>query len=308
MPPTTPPYRTLLLLLLALLAFASAFVATRAAVAVIHPSALACGRYLTASLVFAAMALAKAPTRPIGREWIRLAVCGALGIGLYNIGFNQGIHEVPAGTTSLIMNGVIPLGTALGAIALLREKIGWRWWLAMAGAVAGLLAIALGRDGRLGGSGIPWLLVASACGVVLNLGQKPLLPRMGALSVTSWIIWFGTLPLLPWAPQLVSDLRAHPAALVQVLYLGVVPGALAYLLWAIAMRRFSAAHTGMTLFTLPAQVVFFAWLFLGELPAPSALAGGALIILSVAWAAWPRGQQSPVPKAPIDTPTKSIAP
>lgn len=290
-PASAHPRSPLCFLLLALLAWASAFVVTRAAVRSISPGALACGRYLTASIVFVLIAIRIRPALPAQSDWWRLALAGVSGIGIYNLTFNAGISTVPAGTASLVLNGIIPLGTALGSMTLMKERIAGRWWLASACSLAGLIAIAWGRDGRIGGAGIPWLILTGFSAIALNLGQKSVLARLSALSVTTWVIWLGTLPLLFWAPQLVRDLTAHPHALWQVIYLGVLPGALAYLFWAVALKFFPAGKTSMTLFTIPAQVTLLAWLFLGELPAPLSLAGGVLIIGSVAWAAWPR--QSP---------------
>lgn len=276
------------LLIVTLVTWASAFVVSRAAVKWVSPPALATGRYVAASLTLLVLAVFVRPQWPSARQWPFLAQAGFFGIGLYNLTFNWGIRTVPAGTTSMILNGAIPLGTALGSMLLLKEKISWRWWFAMACALAGLLAIALGRDGRLGGAGVPFLLVTGACGVILNLAQKPVLTSLGALSTTSWVIWLGTAVLLPWAPDLVTDLKAHPQSIPLVIYLGVVPGALAYLLWSMVLQVFPAGKTSMALFTIPVQVILMGWLFLGEWPGPLSLAGGLLIVMSVAWAAWPR--------------------
>jgi drug/metabolite transporter (DMT)-like permease len=81
------------------------------------------------------------------------------------------------------------------------------------------------------------------------------------------------------APVSVGGL-ALPAWLA-VAELVVVAAALAYLLGTVAARRLGskvASFVGLTevLFT-----VLFAWLLLGELPAPIQLAGGVLIIIGV---------------------------
>jgi drug/metabolite transporter (DMT)-like permease len=64
-------------------------------------------------------------------------------------------------------------------------------------------------------------------------------------------------------------------------YLGIVPTVLAYVLWAIALRRLSASTAASFLYLLPVMAIIIAWVWLGEAPSTLALAGGFLALAGV---------------------------
>jgi len=283
---------------LALSAWAGAFVGIRAAVTRhgFSPAPLALGRYLVAALVLALLCLPRRPPAPRIADLPRLLLMGLVGIGAYNLACNLGLQTVPAGTASFIINAVGPIGAALGAALILREPVRPRLWIALALTVVGLALIAVGRDGRIGGVGLSWAFAAGACAAIFVVSQKPLLPRYGALGATAWAVWLGCLPLLPWTPQLCRELAgAGPAAWGLLLFLGVVPAALAYGAWAWASTRLPVSRAAPWLATIPVQAVLLGWFCLGELPAGLSLAGGALVLAAVAWGTRPVGNRHPTP-------------
>ncbi|WP_159604192.1 EamA family transporter, partial [Agromyces humi] len=73
-----------------------------------------------------------------------------------------------------------------------------------------------------------------------------------------------------------------PAGLAMV-YLGVFPSAVAFVLWAYVLQRSSAGATASATLAVPAIVVVLSWLLLGELPTLLGLIGGALCLIGVAW-------------------------
>jgi drug/metabolite transporter (DMT)-like permease len=88
---------------------------------------------------------------------------------------------------------------------------------------------------------------------------------------------------LPFAGQLVAQTASAPvSATLTVVYLGVVPTALAFTTWAYALTRTTAGKMGTTTYIVPAIVVLMSWAFLGETPRPLAYLGGALCLTGVA--------------------------
>ncbi|MFX8504518.1 EamA family transporter, partial [Acinetobacter baumannii] len=66
--------------------------------------------------------------------------------------------------------------------------------------------------------------------------QKPLFARYGSREMTVYTMVLGTLPLFVFFPGLGEALLAAPRpALLSTLYLGIFPGALAYLTWTYAL-------------------------------------------------------------------------
>src|SRR5262249_41687292 len=93
----------------------------------------------------------------------------------------------------------------------------------------------------------------------------------------------GSVATLPFAAQLVSQTAAAPvSATLMVVYLGVVPTALAFTTWAYALNRTTAGKMGVTTYIVPVLVVLMSWAFLGETPQPLAYVGGVLCLAGVA--------------------------
>jgi drug/metabolite transporter (DMT)-like permease len=69
---------------------------------------------------------------------------------------------------------------------------------------------------------------------------------------------------------------------VWTLYLGAVPTALGFVLWAFALARTNVGRLGATTYLVPPLSVLLSWLWLGQTPASLAYLGGALCLAGVA--------------------------
>jgi drug/metabolite transporter (DMT)-like permease len=125
-------------------------------------------------------------------------------------------------------------------------------------------------------------LLAALTWAIGVMAQKPLLRRLPALQVTQLACVVGTLACLPFAGELVTDWRAaSPESVLALVYLGVVPTALAFGTWAFALSHMTAGRLGVTTYLVPPLTVLLAWPVLGEAPPGLALVGGALALLGV---------------------------
>jgi drug/metabolite transporter (DMT)-like permease len=262
----------------AILAWSSAWVCIRVAVAAYSPGQLALGRYLVASSVLLPVALARRP-RFERRDW-PLLVFGALcGFTLYNLAINAGERTITAGAASLIAS-TIPIFTTIGASLFLGEKIKPTIWFGSAVALGGVVLIAWGEKGGIGLSPGALLVVGAAlCSAAYGLIQKRLLVRYAALDITSVAIFIGTVLLLPFGGGLVNAVRHAPmTATLNLVLLGVYPGAIGYVLWAWCLSQMPVARLMVFLYLVAPLSVLLGWAFLGELPSGLALFGGALAL------------------------------
>jgi drug/metabolite transporter (DMT)-like permease len=275
--------------------WASAFIGIRAVGQELSPGALALGRMLVGSLTLTVIVLVVRTRRraavvalPRGRLLGAIALWGAAWFGLYNLALNAAERHLDAGTAALLVN-VAPVVVAVLAGVLLGEGFPARLLAGMAIAFAGVVLIATTTSaGGADVSGVLLGLIAALTYAGAAVAQKRLLARLDALTIT-WIgAVAGTVALLPYLPALLTELTTAPAgAAAGVAYLGVFPTAVAFLTWGYALSRTTAGRLAAATYAVPPIVVLLSWTLLGELPAPLALAGGALCLAGVVVATRP---------------------
>lgn len=295
--------RTWLALLVTVALWGSAFAAIRQALHGYSPGQLALLRFAVASLCLAAYAVAKGLRLPPRRDLPLLLVCGALGISVYHVALNYGEVTVEAGAACFIIN-MSPVFTAALAGLFLGERLrAWGW----AGLVVSFLGVALIGLGEGGGlrlePGVGLILLAALTSSVYIVIQKPLLARYTALEFTAYTIWAGTVLLLVFLPGLPRSLASSPAsATLSAVYLGIFPGAVAYVTWTYMLARIPVTRAASLLYVIPVLAVFFAWVWLGEKPSALTFSGGGVVLAGVVLVnTWGRASGTPAagPRAAV---------
>ena len=277
-----PSGRTILAVVVTLLAWASAFVAIRAVGEDFSPGALALGRLLIGTAVLGLLLVGRSWVRPTGREWALLVVCGVGWFGVYNVSLNAAERHLDAGTTAMLVN-IGPILIAVFAGLLLGEGFP-RWLVAgIAVAFAGVVLIGVAtRSAETEVVGVVLCVVAAVTYAAGVVAQKPLLRRLPALQMTFTACAMGAACCLPWAGTLIGELGPAPAgSIAGIVYLGAVPTALAFSTWAYALSRMDAGKLGVTTYLVPPLVILLGWLLLDEVPPGLALVGGAICLAGV---------------------------
>ncbi|WP_218079473.1 DMT family transporter [Anthocerotibacter panamensis] len=266
-----------------LVLWGSAFSGVRAGLAAYGPEHLALLRFLVASVVLAGYALLKRLPLPRREDIPAIALLGLLGITVYHLALNRGEVTVPAGTTSLIIN-TTPIFTALLSAVMLKERLVLRSWVGIGLSFAGIVLITLGEGKVLElAAGAVFLLVASFAFSLDMVLQKRYLAKYSAVAFTAYMVWAGTFFLLIFLPGLPEAVQRAPlSATLAVVYLGVFPAALAYVLWAYILARGGVSQTANLLYLVPILSLFIAWVWLKEAPSGLTLLGGGLTLGGVA--------------------------
>ncbi|MFJ6718557.1 MULTISPECIES: DMT family transporter [unclassified Streptomyces] len=267
-------------------AWASAFVSIRSAGAAYSPGALALGRLLAGSVVLAALLLIRRQGLPPRRAWRGILVSGVVWFCGYTVALNWGERLVDAGTASLLVN-TGPILMALLAARLLGEALAPRLLSGMAvsfvGAVVVGVSMSSGGNASTSVLGVALCLLAAVAYATGVVAQKPALSFGTPLQITAYSCMTGAVACLPFAGQLVTELsRAPISATLNMVYLGVVPTALAFIAWTYALARTPAGKLGATTYAVPAIVVLLSWALLGEVPGWLTLLGGVLCLAGVA--------------------------
>lgn len=268
-----------------IVAWASAFIVIRGVAPHFTGGALALGRLVVGALLLGIVVLIGrrwvAPTR---REWLLIVGFGLAWFGAYNVALNIAEQTLDAGTTAMLVN-IGPILIALGAGVFLREGI--HRWLAIGAGVAfvGVVLIGIGTGGGSFGDGVGvlWCLLAAITYAAGVLFQKPALKRLPNAQVTWLGATVGMVACLPFTGELIGGVAAAPTeAVLGVLYLGVVPTALAFSTWAYALSRMPAGQLGISTYIVPPLAILMGFLVFAEVPAVLAIIGGAVCLAGVA--------------------------
>lgn len=260
--------------------WASAFPAIRVGVDGLGVAALSLLRLAVASVALSVVAAFAGVRRPRARDLPHIALCGATGMTAYQVMLNWGEIHVPAGTASLLI-AAVPVFSVLLAGAFLSEPITRDVIVGSVIAVAGCALVALGGVTSFSASAFVVLGAAVMQGTY-HVASKPLLRRYTGLEVASYAMWAGTVFALPLIPATVHSVRHAPAgALTSVVYLGLLPSALGFVIWGYAVARLPMAVSTAGLYLVPPVTLVIAYVWLSEVPGPLELVGGAITILGV---------------------------
>jgi len=269
------------------------------------PGEVALLRFGTASLVLAVYALFTRMRLPSVEDLGRIALAGLTGITIYHASLNFGEMTVGAGAASLLIASG-PVFTALMSAGFLGERLTILGWLGIAVAFAGAALISLSQGAGMSFSpgALLILLAAVSTSVFFIISKKPL-KKYSALEFTSYSIWAGTIPLLFFAPGLVAQFpKAAPSATAAIIYLGIFPAAIAYVLWNYALARMPASILSSFLYLSPVLAMAIAWVWIGELPTVLTIVGGAVAIAGVA-VVQTKGQARRVAAATVENPIEA---
>ena len=267
-------------------------VASKAVLSHLPPLTLACLRVAIALAVLAPL-VAHDGGRPT--RGYPTALLGLTGVALFCVFQNVGLRDASAANTALI-NGGIPVLTALLAAVLLGERLGGRRLAGLLVSGGGVAAIVLlGTGATLGASSLGNLLAVAGAvsfAVYAVLGRRTF-DAGNALAIVAGSTRYGLLFLLPGAGLELATVGVGPLTMSDVLlllYLGVGCSALAFVLCGYGLARLDAGQGAVFGNLKPVVGVMLAVALLGESLTPGQLGGGALVLLGVGLAS---GRPSP---------------
>ena len=223
------------------------------------------------------------PATPMTRGTaVRLALV-ASGLAAYQLAYFAAVATAGVSIATLVALGLAPLLIAVGAALLGHGRPDRATVVALVVALVGLVLLVGISAGADPGTTVvlgALMAVGSALGyavVTLAGGGVP-----AGIPVTLVGFAGGALLLTPVALAAGLRFTTEPVALGVLIYLGVVPSALAYAMFFRGLRTVPGAVASIVTLVEPLTATALATAFLGERLEPAALAGGLLVLAAVA--------------------------
>jgi drug/metabolite transporter (DMT)-like permease len=236
---------------------------------------------LSAACLFLVMIVLRKPLRPPPLGWTMLI--GLLQTTLFVGLVITALHNAGAGKVS-VLTYTMPFWLLLLAWVFLGERLHGVQWLAVGLAFVGLVLVVRpwAFDSAVSGlltvlGGLSW----AAAALVVKLMQRR--HTVDVLSLTSWQMVFGSIPLIILAVLLYSGPPEWTFGFTWGLaYTVVLANAVAWFLWLYALHALPAGAAGLGTLSIPVVGVLAAWIQLGEVPTLVEGIGMILIISALA--------------------------
>ena len=256
----------------------------KAGLAEVDPFFFNAARLTLSAVALGLMEAAERRGRPaVETPWRKVVALGLLSSLAYQVLFLMGMDATSAGNTAIIVASG-PLWTAvLESVMGVDRHPGRAWWALGVAFVGTLLVTLTGIDDPAAGASLLGnLLMVAAMGTwaFATVLSRPLLETFPATRLA----FLAVLVSLPghWALALPGlDLSAvdRPGFVAASLaYSGLLSTGIAYSMWNRSVRTLGAARTAAFSNLVPVVALAVAWAFLGEVPRPLQLTGGALVV------------------------------
>ncbi|MEV0095554.1 EamA family transporter [Streptomyces sp. NPDC050738] len=226
------------------------------------------------------------PAEPRRRKALRIAVTGG-SFTVFQVAYFAAVQDTGLAVATVVTLGAGPVLIAVGARLTMGERLGGGGIGAVAGALGGLAVLVLGSGGgSVRPVGVGWALLSAAGYAGMTLLTRRLGRAGGGgdpLATTTWSFAVGTVCLLPLAAS--EGLMPHTADTAQVVwllvYVAVIPTALAYALYFAGAAVVRAATVSVIMLLEPVSAAVIAVTVLGEQLTAATVVGTLLLLASV---------------------------
>ena len=211
----------------------------------------------------------------------RLVLLAGACVAVYQATFFVAVADTGVAVGTVVAIGSGPAFAGLFACTLVGEPLTRRWAAATGLACAGVVLLVLGggAGGSVSAPGVGLALVSGAGYAGYAVASKRMLDGGGAPeAVMASVFGMGAVLMLPLLAIVPAGGLVTPAGLTFALYLGAVPTALAYVLFARGLERTGASETATLTLAEPLTAAALGVIALGERPGLAAAAGAALVM------------------------------
>jgi DME family drug/metabolite transporter len=294
-----------ILVLLAALCFATTGTAQELGPDGLEPIAVGAARIAVGGTLLALFAWWLGRRRPAAKPAREMAPAAlgaiAVAVAVYQLSFFASVRLTGVAVGTVVALGSAPAFAGLAGRLAGQGPLGPRWAISTALACTGvaLLVVAGAGATEIDPLGIGLALVSGSGYATYTVASKRLLSA-GHAPEQVMACGFGAAALL-LSPVLVLAGGAElltPGGLSLALYLGLIPTALAYILFARGLKRISAGETATLTLAEPLTAAALGVLVLGEQPGALAAVGAAITLAGLVVLALPAPARSRLRLAP----------
>ncbi|WP_088319912.1 DMT family transporter [Kineosporia sp. R_H_3] len=203
-----------------------------------------------------------------------------LAVAAYQVGFFLAVRTTGVAVGTVVALGSAPVLTGAAGWLLGHGRPDRRWVVATALACGGLAVLVTGgASAHVAPVGVLLALVAAAAYAAYTVAAKALLAAgVGAESAMAAVFGAGAVWLLPAFAVAPVGWVTTPRGAALVLWLGLVPTTLAYVLFARGLTHLSAAETTTLVLAEPLAAACLGIGLLGEPVGRTTLVGGGLLV------------------------------
>ena len=220
--------------------------------------------------------------------WRHFALMALFGVAMafYQACYFAAIRHVGVAIGTLVSLCVAPMVVAVLSARIFGDALNLRVGAAIAAAVVGV-AVLVGLSGSpaiVPGHAVTGVVLASGAAVsyaLVAIVGRVLAPHYSSLHTATVGFAVGALVLLPFAATTGLALDYPPAAWAMLGFIGLVPTALAYVLFFRGMRHAPAMRASIATMLEPLMAAVLAWAIFGESLGVLGLVGAALLLGAV---------------------------
>lgn len=279
-----------LALLIAMLLWASSFIALKYAFQWYPPEWVIFGRMLVAALCFLPFWKLLKPHHIPHKDKLWLLALAFAEPGLYFIFESLALENTTASQAGMI-TALLPMLVAIGAAFWLKERVTLWTMLGFALAIAGAVLLSTSSTADESAPnpvfGNLMELLAMICAAFYTLILKKLSDRYSAWFITAFQSFFGTVFFLPLALAADGELVFYKEGVLSILYLGALITLGAYGLYNWSVQQIQATHASAYTNLIPVFTVIMAFLILDERFTQGQIIASFLVIAGLALSQMP---------------------
>jgi drug/metabolite transporter (DMT)-like permease len=274
--------------------FGGTLPATRLAVSAIDPVALTALRTAIAGLCSLALLVVLRRPLPPRALWPQLVIAMVCVSVLFPLLMALGMQRVDASHGSVVL-GILPIATALVAVAITHERPKPLFWIASLAGAALVIAFALRQGGGTLSAGDLLLFAAVAVSAIGYAFSGRLTAEMPGWEVISWVLVIALPISLPaTALTLPADIGSVPLKpMIGLLYVALFSQWIGFFAWNAGMAMGGIARVSQVQLLQPFVTFALAAFFNDETITPQIVLFAAAVLATVAISTRTRGRVTP---------------